>query len=333
VVQSGDRVRAVVVEMEQRMPELTIIVPTYNRGTTLLKCLEALDGQTAPKESFEVIVSDDGSEDKTGEIVETFIKTHDLDLCCLRQSNSGQNAARNRAIGISRGGLLLFINDDTIATPTMVERHFSTHRTYPSESVAVLGKVTVSPDLPRSVFARLHLDPAFSLFESKSELDWRAFLTCNVSVKKGFLLKYGLFDESLRYNDDIELSSRLSKHGLRIIYDEKSVGYHYHYLTEGDYVRLARLSGKTLAIWYGKSPHLRAELASVGFYKAAPIKKRIQYFFADLVINSATRPFFMAFANRLSGSHEDLALVVYRKIYKSLERESIRDVLGGKPSA
>ena len=72
--------RAVVVEMEQRMPELTIIVPTYNRGMTLLRCLEALDGQTASKERFEVIVSDDGSEDKTAEIVETFIKTHDLDL-------------------------------------------------------------------------------------------------------------------------------------------------------------------------------------------------------------------------------------------------------------
>ena len=50
----------------------------------------------------------------------------------------------------------------------------------------------------------------------------------------------------------------------------------------------------------------------------------MQYFLADLVINSATRPFLMAFANRLSGSHEDLALMVYRKIYKSLEREGIR---------
>src|SRR5208283_321176 len=130
---------------------------------TLLKCLEALDAQTAPKESFEVIVSDDGSEDKTGEIVETFIRTHDLDLRYLRQPNSGQNAARNRAIGVSGGGLLLFINDDTIATPGLVERHFAAHRMYPSEEVAILGKVTVSPDLPRSIFARLHLDCAFSL--------------------------------------------------------------------------------------------------------------------------------------------------------------------------
>jgi glycosyltransferase involved in cell wall biosynthesis len=316
--------------MMRPVPECTIIIPTYNRATTLLKCLDALDAQTAAKETFEVIVSDDGSEDKTGEIVETFIRTHDLNVRYLRQPNSGQNAARNRAIEASRGALLLFINDDTIATPTMMERHVSGHRIYPSESVAVLGKVTISPELPRSIFARVHLDCAFSLLESKSKLDWRAFFTCNVSVKKGFLLKYGLFDESLRYNDDIELSSRLSKHGFRIIYDEKSVGYHYHYLTEADYVKLARLSGKTLGLWYKKSPHLRDELASVGFYKAAPIKKRIQYCFADLVINRATRPFFLAIANRLSGSHEDLALMFYRKIYKSLEREGIRSALHGK---
>jgi glycosyltransferase involved in cell wall biosynthesis len=319
--------------MMRRVPECTIIIPTYNRAMTLLKCLEALDAQTAPKEHFEVIVSDDGSEDKTGEIVETFIRTHDLDLRYLRQPNSGQNAARNRAIGVSGGDLLLFINDDTIATPGLVERHFAAHRMYPSEEVAILGKVTVSPDLPRSIFARLHLDCAFSLLESKSELDWRAFYTCNVSVKKSFLLKYGLFDESLRYNDDIELARRLSEHGFRIIYDEETVGHHYHYLTEGDYVRLARLSGKTLALWYKKSPHLETELASVGFYKAAPIKKRMQYFFADLVINSATRPFLIAFARRLSGSHEDLALMFYRKIYKSLEREGIRSELRSGTSA
>ena len=190
--------------MTPRVPSCTIIIPTYNRAMTLLRCLAALDAQTAAKEDFEVIVSDDGSEDDTGAIVQTFIKTHDLDLRYLRQPNSGQNAARNKAIEVSRGDLLLFINDDTVATPQMVEGHFAKHRMYPAESVAILGKVTISPDLPRSVFARLHLDHAFSLLESKSELDWRAFYTCNVSVKKSFLLKYGLFDESLRYNDDIE---------------------------------------------------------------------------------------------------------------------------------
>jgi glycosyltransferase involved in cell wall biosynthesis len=318
--------------MTRRMPECTIIIPTYNRAMTLLRCLEALDAQTAPKESFEVIVSDDGSEDGTGAIVETFVETHDLDLRYLRQPNSGQNAARNRAIEVSRGSLLLFINDDTVATPKMVEGHFATHRTYPSESVAVLGRVTISPDLPRSIFARLHLDYAFSLLESKSELDWRAFYTCNASVKKNFLLRYGLFDESLRYNDDIELAQRLSEYEFKIVYDKESLGYHHHYMTEGDYAKLARLSGQSLALWYKKSPHLKTELASVGFYKGATAKKRIEYFAADLMINRVTRPLLMAFAKRLSESHEDLALMFYRKIYKSLERQSIRRTLRGGTS-
>ena len=108
------------------------------------------------------------------------------------------------------------------------------------------------------------------------------------------------------------------------MYDKESLGYHYHYLTEGDYTKLAGLSGKTLALWYKKSPHLKTELASVGFYKGATAKKRIKYFAADLMINGLTRPFLIGLARRLSGSHEDIALMFYRKIYKSLERQSIR---------
>ena len=59
-------------------------------------------------------------------------------------------------------------------------------------------------------FAKLHLDANFSLWKGQTELDWRAFYTCNVSVKKSFLVKFGLFEESLRYHEDVELGARLA---------------------------------------------------------------------------------------------------------------------------
>jgi glycosyltransferase involved in cell wall biosynthesis len=309
--------------------EITVIVPTYNRAQTLSRCLKALEGQTAPRDAFEVIVVDDGSEDETAEVFRRFSASSTLNIECISQENSGQNAARNRAIKRCHGRILLFINDDTVGTPDMIERHIAGHRTYPGEQCAVLGKVTISPDLPPSLFAKLHLDAAYTLWENTVELPWKAFYTCNLSLKKSFLLKYDLFDEDLRYNDDLELAERLSHHGLRIFYDKRCLGYHYHYLSEDDYVRLACLSGRTLAVWYRKSPHLKRELSTVGFYKGSSPMKRMQYFLADAAINALTRPLLMSLGRRICANHERLARLFYTKMYKSLERESIRRALGG----
>ncbi len=314
---------------DEKTYAITVIVPTYNRAQTLSRCLEALEAQTAPRNAFEVIVVDDGSEDETAEVFSRFSASTTLNIEYIKQENSGQNAARNRAIKCCLGRILLFMNDDTIAAPDVIERHITGHRTYPGENCAVLGRVTVSPDLPPSLFAKLHLDAAYAVWGNTVEVPWKAFYTCNLSINKSFLLKYGLFDEDIRYNDDIELAERLSHHGLRIFYDKRCLGYHYHYLSEDDYVRLARLSGKTLAVWYRKSPHLKKELSTVGFYIGSSRMKRIEYFLADAAINAVTRPLLIFIARRLSRKHERLARLFYKKIYKSFERESIRRALGG----
>jgi glycosyltransferase involved in cell wall biosynthesis len=309
--------------------EITVIVPTYNRAQTLSRCLQALEGQTAARKDFEVIVVDDGSRDETAEVFRGFSASSTLNIEYTRQENSGQNAARNRAIGRSRGRILLFINDDTVTAPDVIDRHIAGHRTYPGEQCAVLGRVTISPDLPPSLFAKLHLDDAYSLWENTVELPWKAFYTCNLSIAKSFLMRYGTFDEALRYNDDIELAERLSHHGLRIFYDKRCLGYHYHYLTEDDYIRLAQLSGRTLVVWYKKAPHLKREIAEAGFYKGSSPMKRVKYFLADAAINGVTRPLLMFAARRLFRGHGKLGRLFYKKMYKSFERESIRRALGG----
>jgi glycosyltransferase involved in cell wall biosynthesis len=313
--------------MQTRKPELTVIIPTYNRSTVLKRCLDALTGQTLSADLYEIIVADDGSSDDTRKTVERCAAGSQVRVSYLWQSNAGQNAARNLAVAEARGRLLLFINDDTIATPTMLAEHIQTHQLHLDESVAVLGRVTISPQVPYSVFAKIHLDAMYALWWEKKELDWRAFYTCNISVKKSFLVKYGLFEESIRYNDDVELGQRLSHHGLRIIYNPHTLGYHYHYLQEKDYLDLAKRDGTGMAKWYKKSPHLKSELASMGFYPYMDTAKRIQYFFADLIINRLTIPFFLKTARKISTTREDIALAIYKKLFQALKREAIRHEL------
>jgi len=313
--------------MQNRKPELTVVIPTYNRSAVLKRCLDALTGQTLSADLYEIIVADDGSSDDTRKTVERYVADSPAQVSYLWQSNAGANAARNLAITEAKGRLLLFINDDTIATPTMLAEHLQTHQHYPDEGVAVLGRVTVSPQIPYSMFSKVHLDASYALWRGKKELDWRAFYTCNVSVKKRFLEKYGLFEELIRYNDDVELSERLSHHGLRVIYNPYALGYHYHCLQEKEYLNVAKREGNALAKWYKKSPHLKSELASMGFYPYMDTAKRIQYFFADLIINRLTIPFFLKIARKISTTREDIALAIYKKLFQALKREAIRHEL------
>ena len=305
--------------------EITVIVPTHNRAQILEKCIRALDRQTIPPDLYEIIISDDGSEDDTRERVKEIAREVKYPVYYLYQPNQGANRARNQAIYSARGRLLLFINDDTIATPTMLEQHQHTHSQYPGENVGVLGRVMISPEVPPSFFAQLHLDAGYDQWKGQTELDWRAFYTCNVSVKKTFLLKYGLFEEGLRYHEDVELSERLSRHGFYVIYNEEALAYHDHFLTEEAYLNTAKMDGKALAVWYRKSPHLKKQLALVGFYLADSAPKRFKYFIADLIINKYTIPSILFLARLFTKSREYLALMFYRKVYKALNREAIRN--------
>lgn len=304
---------------------ITVIIPTYNRALILAECLKALAAQQlAAAERFEVIVIDDGSADDTAQVVGSFINSHPKIFSSYSQANSGANAARNRGIRYAKGELLLFINDDTIAIPTMLAEHLRLHQRYRADNVAVLGKVTISPKVPYSAFSKVHLDCMYSRWEGMFELPWVAFYTCNISVKKAFLEQYGLFEESLRYHEDVELGERLSHHGLRIFYQPTALGYHLHFQGERDYLNVAQKEGIALARWFRKAPHLVKELSRIDCHLAPSPRKRVKYLLADLAINALTLSTWIMLARILQGYNEPMALTLYQKIYQAIKRRHIR---------
>jgi len=309
---------------------LTVIIPTYNRSDILKKCIDALTRQSFPEDQYEIIVVDDGSGDDTRTVVDFANKHCAAAIRYLWQPNTGANAARNQAIRHASGQLLLFVNDDTIATSTMLSAHVKTHQNHIDENTAVLGRVTLSPEVPCSMFSKDHLDAGYALWQGKEELDWRAFYTCNISVKKTYLEKFGVFDESLRYFEDLELSERLSCHGLKVIYNPLALGYHFHWLQEKEYMAIAKREGTALAKWYRKSPHLKKELAAIGFYPYMAAGKRFQYAIADLIINRFTAFLLLSIARKLSRVNESLSLALYKQLFQAIKREAIRHELDRK---
>jgi len=100
-------------------PEISIIVPVYNKAAYLPKCLESLQAQTY--EDIEVVLVDDGSTDDSPAICRSFY-AKDARFRYLRQKNGGQNAARRTGIEAAQGTWAMFVDADDFVIPEMCER-------------------------------------------------------------------------------------------------------------------------------------------------------------------------------------------------------------------
>ncbi len=290
-------------------------------------CLKAFEKQTLSKDMFEIIISDDGSDDETPELVANFKKNSDINIFYLRQENKGANSARNNAIKNANGKILLIINDDILPSPEMLYQHHVSHQEYPDENIAALGKVIYAPTLKPTFFSPLHLDAAFIPLENKIELDWRYFFTCNISVKTMFLKKYGLFDEDMPYHEDVELAYRLNRHGLRVIYNKLAIGAHFHELHEEEFFKIAKREGRSLAIWYKKNPNAAKDLSEFGFPLTVSLKKKINFFIGDMLFSIELIDFWKKIAKYLINSIPDMARTIYKKIFQSIKRHYIKKEL------
>ena len=313
-------------------PLLAVVIPTYNRAPVLAMCLRALAKQTVPAGTFEVFVVDDGSSDDTRSVVEN-VEGLPFELHYLHQQNAGPSVARNRAIRATGAELVLILNDDTIVVPELVERHLARHAAEPAPEVSVLGRITISPELPHSIFAPLHLDSTFVGFTGKDELGWRGFITCNLSVKRGFLLEHGLFAEGLFPHEDIELGERLSHQGLRVLYEPEALGYHYHALTEDDFFRAAQKDGRALVEWYSRTEAHDELLFGLGLQGPPPLQMRTQQKLSQAVISMVGVGPLAWGARTLARLHEPSARAVYLKLYQQVKRSAIAEAMQSRQPA
>jgi glycosyltransferase involved in cell wall biosynthesis len=91
------------------LPSVSVIIPAYNSEAFLREAVESALGQTHPP--HEIIVVDDGSTDDTAAIA------RGLPVVYIRQENAGVSAARNVAIGHSKGELIALLDSDDVWLP------------------------------------------------------------------------------------------------------------------------------------------------------------------------------------------------------------------------
>ena len=237
-------------------PSLTVIIPTYNRVQLLAKALAGYEKQSSLTLIRELLIVDDGSTDGTETFVRDFRRKSRLPLHYLRQSNKGPAAARNLGISEAKSPLILFTDSDIIPSQDLVEQHSAWHRKHPESSSAILGYVTWSPEVNPTPFMRWYgEDPmlfAYRLARGKTELDFRFFYTCNLSLKTAFLRENGHFNESFRSAayEDTELGYRLSRHGMTLRYNPAAVAYHHQFFSFAAACRKARANADSAQLFF-----------------------------------------------------------------------------------
>jgi GT2 family glycosyltransferase/glycosyltransferase involved in cell wall biosynthesis len=244
-----------------RKPEISVIIPTYNRCAVLASCLAALEQQSLAKERFEVIVIDDGSTDGTQRLCEGLSPS--FRLVYLRQTNAGAGAARRSGCEAARGKYLLFFNDDTLAVPELLAEHLCAQREYGQQKCAVLGDFRYPPQARKRaltcflatrpfLFPQAHMKPGFYR-------DTCYFIASNLSVRRQAVLEVGSFDPCFRVAEDTELGVRLEQKGYRIRYHPKAFAWHDHLtFTAADLLSRARAYAPADLLLFKKHPGILA---------------------------------------------------------------------------
>lgn len=100
---------------KSRKPDVSIILPTYNRADTIMRAVDSVLRQTF--EDWELLIIDDGSTDGTCDVVDGV----DSRIRVVRQENAGTYVARNRGLDESAGRLITFLDSDDEWLPHYLE--------------------------------------------------------------------------------------------------------------------------------------------------------------------------------------------------------------------
>ncbi|HDR14841.1 MAG TPA: glycosyltransferase family 2 protein [Desulfobacteraceae bacterium] len=197
------------------MPEISIIIPTFNRSVLVQRALKSVLEQEHP--SFEVIVVDDGSSDDTRQQ----IPAGGVVKLLVHPSNRGVSSARNSGIRYASGRFIAFLDSDDYWLPGKLKRQAAFFSDQPSAVACqtnekwIRGGRRVNP-------GKRHIKPSGDIFERSLELC--VVSPSSVMLKKSLFDEVGLFDEMLPACEDYDLWLRIAcRHPIHLIPEELSV--------------------------------------------------------------------------------------------------------------
>lgn len=218
--------------MTTPLPFVSVIVVNYNGGPFLEGCLSSLSRIEYPKSSYEVIMVDNGSSDRSVECVE---KNFPWAKVLPLGWNHGYAGGNNRGVEIGRGDFIVFLNSDTV-----VERRWLKELVKPllvDERAAICGSKILLMDPPNHIqyaggFLNLVGGPLYYPFHERGAEQEFYFVgsVCGASflMRKTVYKALGGFDESFfMYSDESDLCLRTWICGYHVVYAPRSIVHHF----------------------------------------------------------------------------------------------------------
>lgn len=194
--------------------KISVIIPVYNVETFLPRCLDSVFGQTY--QDFELICINDCSPDNSLKILRDYETRYPDKMIVLdNQKNIGQGLSRKKAIDVSKGEYIVFIDSDDYVAPDYLATYLKEMETYDCD-VAVSG------------FTK---DIDGTLIENDSPIGAWSVLTYSISCAKmfraAFLKENDIHYSDIRRGEDIYFGMSQFYHDIRI-HNFKYYGYYYY---------------------------------------------------------------------------------------------------------
>ncbi len=272
------------------VPKISVVIPTLNRAAILAQTIDRIESQTVSKECYDVIVVDNASTDDTRQVLEAKSRQHS-NLKFLFQSKPGAAATRNAGVRTATADIVLFIDNDILAEPDLVERHLEYHSQ--RSNAAVIGRVITPWNDRVDPFLRyLHHRGIYNPYTIASgPIDFSYYHTGNVSTPRVALLAAGTFNEEFRIYgmEDIELGYRLEKLGSRMVNGEQARAVHHYFPTYEEFISRCEQAGYSLGKLIDLHPELEKRFVESG--KWTRLLKPFHHFYniSSYAIESASR--------------------------------------------
>ena len=205
---------------------ISVIIPVYNVGRYLKRCIESVRTQTYS--NIEIILVDDGSTDDSGAICDHYAK-QDQRIKVLHQDNKGQSAARNAGLDVACGEYIGFVDSDDWIHPDMYAHLYKALINYDAE-VASLKCVFAYKDAMEVTTESKHLKSycgkeALRMLMYEGAVGIPAAFGIVRGLYKRCLLE-GLKFEEGRINEDIVFCYRVYEKARRLVVSDR-IGYFY----------------------------------------------------------------------------------------------------------
>ena len=194
-------------------PLASVVISTHNRAGALAATLDALGDQDVPPTDYEVLVVDDGSSDRTWQLLSATSTPYRLRTFRL-PFNQGVSAGRNAGLRAAEGRYVVMISDDLIVPREFIRTHIATLERFPD--AWVVGGFRQLGSLSETPFGRFldRLERDFKQLRLGRRLEPGLYemtvpTARNLSMPRTDLKRVGLFDERFRVTcEDQDLAQR-----------------------------------------------------------------------------------------------------------------------------